>query len=73
VRTRVLDPASLQPLPPGETGLLAHLDLANAWTLGAVLTEDVGYACDEGFVLLGRAQGAQLRGCSLATQELLGG
>jgi hypothetical protein len=72
VRTRVLDPETLTPLPPGSPGLLAHVDLANAWTAAFILTEDLGVAVPGGFRLLGRAQGADLRGCSLATEELLG-
>lgn len=72
-RTRVLDPERLEPLPRGETGLLAHFDLANAWTVVHVLTEDLGMEEEDGFRLLGRARGAELRGCSLATEELLDG
>jgi hypothetical protein len=56
VRTRVLDPETLRPLPPGARGLLAHLDLANAWTVSAVLTEDIGHLHQTGFVLEGRAR-----------------
>ena len=73
VRTRVLDPDTLEPVPEGRPGLLAHFDLANAWTVCAVVTEDLGVATPGGFRLLGRARGAELRGCSLATEELLGG
>ena len=73
VRTRVLDPATLETAAPGRAGLLAHVDLANAWTVSAVVTEDVGEWVDGGFRLLGRARDAELRGCSLATEELLGG
>jgi hypothetical protein len=71
-RTRVLDPDILAPLPHGQPGLLAHWDLANAWTVLAVVTEDLGVWEGGGFRLLGRAAGAELRGCSLATEELLG-
>jgi hypothetical protein len=28
-------------------------------------------ACDDGFVLLGRAAGAQAKGCSLAVEDFL--
>jgi hypothetical protein len=72
VRTRVFDPETLEEAPEGGIGLLAHLDLANAWTVAGVLTEDLGVAVPGGFRLRGRAQGAALRGCSLATEELLG-
>lgn len=71
VRTRVLDPVTLAELPAGRPGLLCHFDLANAGSVCAVLTEDVGVAASGGFRLLGRAQGAEPRGCSLATEDLL--
>ncbi len=73
VRTRALDPDTLAPLPEGKTGILAHLDLANAWSVCAVATEDLGAVHPGGLRLRGRARGAELRGCSLATEELLGG
>ncbi len=73
VRTRVLDPTTLSPLPDGEPGLLCHYDLANAGSVMAVLTEDLGVAFDDGFRVLGRAQGAEPRGCSLAMDDLLSG
>jgi acyl-CoA synthetase (AMP-forming)/AMP-acid ligase II len=73
VRTRVLDPNTLSPLPTGEPGLLCHYDLANAGSVMAVLTEDLGIAVDDGFRVLGRVQGAARRGCSLAMDDLLSG
>ena len=73
VRTRVLDPNTLSALPIGEPGLLCHYDLANAGSVMAVLTEDLGVAVDDGFRVLGRAQGAQPRGCSLAMDDFLSG
>ena len=73
VRTRVLDPNTLSPLSTGEPGLLCHYDLANAGSVMAVLTEDLGIAVDDGFRVLGRAQGAEARGCSLAMDDLLSG
>lgn len=71
VRSRILDPLSGRELPRGERGVLAHCDLANFNSAIAILTEDVGIATDGGFVLLGRAEGAAARGCSLAVQEFL--
>ena len=71
VRTRVLDPVSLADAAPGEPGLLCHFDLANAGSAACVLTEDMGVLVSGGFRLLGRAPGAEPRGCSLATEELL--
>ncbi len=71
VRTRILDPATLEPLPEGGEGLLCHLDLANAGSVAAVLTEDLGVAGPGGFRVPGRAAGAEPRGCSLAMEDLL--
>jgi hypothetical protein len=71
VRSRVLDPLTGQDVPPGEPGVLAHCDLANFNSAIAILTEDVGVAVEGGFLLLGRAEGAQAKGCSLAVQEFL--
>ena len=73
VRTRVLDPNTLQGLPMGKPGLLCHYDLANAGSVMAVLTEDLGTAVEDGFRVLGRVQGAEPRGCSLAMDDLLSG
>lgn len=70
-RTLVIDPETLQPAPAGERGLLLHVDLANHNSVMAVLTEDVGVLVDGGFQLLGRAQGTETRGCSVAIDEML--
>lgn len=66
LRTRVLDPVQLRDVPEGEVGLLCHVDLANAGTVLALLTEDLGRLVDGGLEVLGRAPGAEARGCSLA-------
>ena len=71
VRTRVLSPLTLAPAPKGETGLLAHLDLANIDSVAAILTEDLGQEIEGGFILAGRASGADLKGCSLLLDDLL--
>jgi hypothetical protein len=71
VRTRVLEPLTGRELARGERGLLAHCDLANFNSATTILTEDVGVAVDGGFLLLGRAEGAEAKGCSLAMQEFL--
>lgn len=72
LRTRVLDPVTLQEKPRGEPGILCHYDLANVGSVLAVLTEDRGRAHGEAIEWLGRTPGAPPRGCSLATAELLG-
>jgi hypothetical protein len=71
VRTRVVDPLSGRDVPAGQRGVLAHCDLANFNSATTILTEDLGVATADGFLLLGRAQGAEAKGCSLAVQEFL--
>ncbi len=71
LRSRALDPVTLEELPDGEVGVLAHFDLANAWSVCSVLTEDLG-AVEDGVVRwVGRTPDSPPRGCSLATEELL--
>jgi len=80
LRTRVLDPTTLEELPRGEVGLLVHHDLACLDTPAAVLTGDLGRAvtvdCADGstreaIVPVGRAPGAELRGCGLDAEARL--
>jgi hypothetical protein len=40
-RARILDPITLMPAAPSEVGLLAHVDLANAGSAMAILSEDL--------------------------------
>ena len=70
VRVRVLHPETLAEHPPASPGLIAVFDLANVGSVAHLLTEDLGVAEGEGFRLLGRAGGAELRGCSLTVEEL---
>ncbi len=73
LRAHLLDPLTLQPLSEASRpGLLAILDLANIGSVVHVLTQDLAMHHDDGFRLLGRATGAELRGCSLAAEELEG-
>lgn len=68
---RLLEPLSLEEVPLGEPGLLAFFDLGNLGSVANVLTEDVGVGVEGGgFRLMGRARGAELRGCSLTVEEL---
>ena len=71
VRTRVVDPETLEPLADGTVGLLQHFDLANVNSVMAIQTEDLGCVVEGGFHLLGRAPGATPRGCSIAMDVLL--
>lgn len=70
VRSRVLDPTTLEEAEAGEPGLLCHLDLANLGSVAAVLTEDEGVRVEGGFRVRGRMRGAEPRGCSLAMEEI---
>ncbi|MGC9944605.1 MAG: long-chain fatty acid--CoA ligase, partial [Verrucomicrobiota bacterium] len=49
----------------GETGLIRVLDLANVFSVAAIQTEDLGIRRGDGFELVGRAELAEPRGCSL--------
>lgn len=71
VRSRVVDPLTGRDLPPGETGVILHHDLAHFNCAAAILTEDAGVIVPGGVLLLGRADGADSRGCSVAVEEFL--
>lgn len=71
IRSRLVDPATGNTVPDGERGILAHCDLGNFNSVSTILTEDVGEPAENGFLLLGRAEGAQAKGCSLAVEEFI--
>lgn len=71
VKTIVLHPDTLEPVKAGETGILAHYDLANWNSSLAILTEDIGYQTNGGFVLLGRMKDSEARGCSVAVDQFM--
>ncbi|MFN7943201.1 MAG: hypothetical protein U0X73_16545 [Thermoanaerobaculia bacterium] len=73
VRVRALAPDTLAELPEGETGLLAIFDLANVGSALHLLTKDLGAIESREFRLAGRAADADLRGCSLAVEEMSAG
>lgn len=59
-------------LPVGETGYLRLYDLANAWTVSAIQTQDFARLFPDGsFQLLGRDPDALPRGCSRASDDQL--
>jgi hypothetical protein len=72
--TRVLlvDPESGKEAREGEVGAIRSFDLANTGSVLALATADLGRRKGEGFEVLGREEGAEARGCSLAADELLG-
>ena len=71
IRSRLVEPVTGRSVAPGERGILVHCDLANFNSVTTILTEDVGLAAEGGFLLLGRAEGAQAKGCSLAVDEFV--
>lgn len=72
VRVEVVDPLTLDVLDaPDARGLIRWIDLANLNSVMAIQTSDMGQRKDGGFVLEGRAEGAELRGCSLAVEEII--
>ena len=71
IRSRLVDPLTGREVARGERGILVHCDLANFNSVTSILTEDVGVEVDGGFLLLGRAAGAQAKGCSLAVEEFI--
>lgn len=48
----------------GEEGVIAVVDLANAYSASAIVTQDVGVRHGDGFEVLGRLSAAELRGCN---------
>ncbi|WP_378937589.1 LuxE/PaaK family acyltransferase [Metabacillus herbersteinensis] len=71
LRTRVVNPLTGDDVPKGEQGVLVHCDLANYNSVTTVLTEDLGIEKNTGFLLLGRVQGTEAKGCSIAVDEFL--
>jgi len=66
-RSQVISPETGREVAEGETGLLRIFDLANVFSVLAVQTEDLAVRRGDGFELLGRAELAEARGCSLMT------
>jgi hypothetical protein len=72
VRFQIVDPETNEEAYPGRIGLLRIIDLANLWSVLAILTQDLAIAQpDGGFLLLGRDPEALPRGCSRAVDELM--
>jgi hypothetical protein len=70
-RVLIIDPTTGKAARPGERGLIRIFDLANLWSAMCVQTEDLGVAHANGrFEVLGRAAGAEVRGCSLNAEQL---
>lgn len=76
-RVRLLDPATGLDVPDGAVGRIRIDDLANTGSVAAIQTADLGRAVLDdggeaiGFEVLGREAGAEMRGCSIATDVML--
>jgi Acyl-protein synthetase, LuxE len=66
-RVQIISPETGREVREGETGLIRVFDLANVFSVAAIQTEDLGIRRGDGFELIGRAQLAEPRGCSLMT------
>jgi hypothetical protein len=66
-RVQIISSENNREVPEGETGLIRIMDLANVFSAAAIQTEDLGIRRGDGFELVGRAQIAEPRGCSLMT------
>lgn len=67
-RVQLISPETGREVAEGETGLIRIFDLANVFSVAAIQTEDLGIRRGDGFELVGRAQLAEPRGCSLMNQ-----
>jgi hypothetical protein len=70
-RVRIISPETGREVADGETGLIRVFDLANVFSVAAIQTEDLGVRRGDGFELIGRAQMAEPRGCSLMSRSAL--
>jgi len=66
-KVQMISPETGREVAEGETGLIRIFDLANVFSVAAIQTEDLGVRRGDGFELIGRAQLAEPRGCSLMT------
>lgn len=71
VKIRMLHPETLEEVPAGQPGIIAVTDLANLYSSAFLLTQDIGIQHPDGFEVLGRAPGAEARGCSIAMDQFL--
>jgi len=66
-RAQTISPETGREVADGEIGLIRVYDLANVASVLAVQTEDLAIRRGDGFEFVGRAAGAEPRGCSLTT------
>ena len=64
-RGQIISPGTNREVGDGETGLIRVFDLANVFSVQAIQTEDLAIRRGDDFELIGRAEFAEPRGCSL--------
>ncbi len=69
LRVTARDPVTLKPVEDGEIGMLTFFDLANAGSVSAVMSEDLGTLENGGVRVLGRGVASEARGCALAIEQ----
>jgi len=70
MRFRVVDPEHPdRETPEGTPGVLALFDLANVYSVSALVTEDRAVQRGAGFEVLGRLSQAELRGCNFLLEQ----
>ncbi len=70
MRVVVTDPEDpMTEVADGERGVLRVFDLANLYSVSAILTKDVGIRRGGGFEVVGRSTGAELRGCNFLLER----
>lgn len=70
-RAQIISSETGREVDEGQTGLIRVFDLANAYSVLAIQTEDVAIRRHEGFELVGRVRAAEPRGCSILAADLL--
>lgn len=77
-RVRLVDPSTGSDVPEGAVGMIVVHDLANTGSVAAIQTADLGRRIaaagsplGAGFEVLGRSEGAEARGCSIAADAML--
>ena len=71
-RVVIVDPETGHEAATGQVGSIVVVDLANTGSVLSLQTGDLGRAVLDGFEVIGREPGADIRGCSIGADEILG-
>lgn len=70
MRFKVVDPEEPdRELIEGQEGTLCFFDIANMYTVSAIATQDLAIRYGDGFEVIGRMSGAELRGCNFLLER----